>query len=185
VRLFVALTPPSDVQQAVWDAFAPLRRRPYPVKWVRPEGIHITLKFLGEVADERQGELVGALGKAVQGARAVTLVVQGAGAFPDPRRPRVFWAGVAPDPAIELLADRVERVFAPLGFPSEARAFRPHLTVGRAARHARVADFAGVASALDALPVEGSAVVEGVDLLHSVLRPDGAVYQRVHRERLS
>ncbi|HJQ66203.1 MAG TPA: RNA 2',3'-cyclic phosphodiesterase [Gemmatimonadales bacterium] len=185
MRLFVALTPPSDVQQAVWDAFAPLRRRPYPVKWVHPDGIHLTLKFLGEVGEDRQAELVGALGEAVQGARAVTLVVQGAGAFPDPKRPRVFWAGVAPDPAIELLADRVERVFAPLGFPTEARAFRPHLTLGRAARHARTGDFAGVESALETLPVDGSAVVDGVDLMKSVLRPDGAVYERVHRERLS
>lgn len=185
MRLFVALTPPSDVQQAVWDAFAPLRRRPYPVKWVRPDGIHITLKFLGEVSEDRQAELVGALGEAVQGARVVTLVVQGAGAFPDPKRPRVFWAGVAPDPATELLADRVERVFAPLGFPTEARAFRPHLTLGRAARHARAGDFAGVDQALEALPVEGSAVIDGVDLMKSVLRPDGAVYQRIHRERLS
>jgi 2'-5' RNA ligase len=185
VRLFVALTPPSDVQQAVWEAFAPLRSRAYPVKWVRPDAIHITLKFLGDVPDERQEELVRALGEAVVGARTVTLVVNGAGVFPGPERPRVFWAGVAPDPAIELLADRVERVFAPLGFPTEARALRPHLTLGRAARDARPRDFADMAGVLEGLPVEASAVVDGVELMKSVLRPDGAVYQRVHRERLS
>jgi len=155
------------------------------VKWVRPEGIHITLKFLGEVAPEREGELIRSLGDASRGAKPVTLVVQGAGAFPDPRRPRVFWAGMASEPAIELLANAVERVFEPLGFPTEARAFRPHLTVGRAARDARSADFAGVAEALNDLAVEASAVLDGVDLMKSVLRPDGAVYQRVHRERLS
>jgi len=185
VRLFVALTPPPDVQQAVWEAFAPLRARSYPVKWVSPDGIHITLKFLGEVAEARQPELVGALAKAVAGARTVTMVVSGAGAFPDPQRPRVLWAGVAPDPAIELLADRVERVFAPLGFPTEARAFRPHLTLGRVARHAHPRDFAGMAGTLEGLPVEASAVVDGVELMNSVLRPGGAGYERVHRERLS
>ena len=185
MRLFIALTPPPEVQQVVWDAFAALRRRSYPVKWVRPDGIHITLKFLGEVPEDRQPELVRSLGEAVQGAKAVTLVVQGAGAFPDPRRPRVFWAGVVPEPAIELLANAVERVFEPLGFPTEARAFRPHLTVGRAARDARATDFAGIAEALEGLALEASAVLEGVDLMKSVLRPDGAVYQRVHRERLS
>jgi 2'-5' RNA ligase len=114
----------------------------------------------------------------------VTLGVQGAGAFPTPKRPRVFWAGVAPDPAIELLADRVEKVFAPLGFPTEARAFRPHLTLGRAARDARAEDFAGVEEALETLPVEATCILDGVDLMKSTLRPDGAVYQRVHRERL-
>lgn len=185
MRLFVALTPPPEVQQAVWDAFAPLRVRPFPVKWVQPDGIHITLKFLGEVADEREPELARALGDVVTGARVITLVVNGAGAFPDPVRPRVVWAGVDPDPAIELLADRAERVFAPLGFPTEGRAFRPHLTVGRAARDARRSDFDGMAAALEELAVEASALLDGVELMKSVLRPNGAVYHRVHRERLS
>lgn len=185
MRLFVALTPPAEVQRAVWDAFAPLRARPFPVKWVQPDGIHITLKFLGEVADEREPELAGALGDVVTGARVITLVVNGAGAFPDAVRPRVVWAGVDPDPAIELLADRAERVFAPLGFPTEGRAFRPHLTVGRAARDARRSDFEGMAAALEGLAVEASALLDGVELMKSVLRPNGAVYHRVHRERLS
>jgi len=184
VRLFVALTPPPEVQRAVWDAFAPLRARALPVKWVPPDGIHLTLKFLGEVADDRLAELGGALLDAVAGARAISLVVRGAGAFPDARRPRVFWAGVEPDPAIELLQDRVERVFAPLGFPTEARAFRPHLTLGRAGRDARMREFAEVEQALGDLAVEAAAVLDGVDLMRSVLRPDGLVYQRVHREQL-
>jgi len=184
VRLFVALTPPPLVQRAVWDAFAPLRALALPVKWVSPDGIHLTLKFLGDVADDRLAELGGALLDGVAGARAISLVVRGAGAFPDTRRPRVFWAGVEPDPAIELLQDQVERVFAPLGFPTEARAFRPHLTLGRAARDSRVRDFVEVEQALGGLAVEATAVLDGVDLMRSVLRPDGAVYQRVHRERL-
>ena len=184
MRLFIALTPPPDVQRATWDAFAPLRARALPVKWVQPDGIHLTLKFLGDVTDERLGELSAALGAAVAGARAITLVIRGAGAFPDPARPRVFWAGVEPDPAIELLQDRVERVFAPLGFPTEARAFRPHLTMGRAGREARPRDLAGVAEALSGIALEASAVLNGVDLIQSVLRSDGAVYQTVHREQL-
>ncbi|MGH7539181.1 MAG: RNA 2',3'-cyclic phosphodiesterase [Gemmatimonadales bacterium] len=184
MRLFVALTPPPDVQRAVWDAFASVRARELPVRWVQPEGVHLTLKFLGDVADERSVELQGALGEAVTGARALTLVVRGAGAFPDPARPRVFWAGVEPDPVLELLQDRVERVFAPLGFPTEARPFRPHLTLGRAGRDTRARDFAGIEPLLASLVVEASAVIDGADLLRSQLRPDGAVYQRVHRERL-
>lgn len=187
MRLFVALTPPPEVQRAVWEAFAPVRERDWPVTWVRPDGIHLTLKFLGDVAEDRLAELGTALAGAVRGAggRAVTLAVRGAGVFPDPRRPRIFWAGVQPDPAIELLAHGVERSFGPLGFPAEARAFRPHLTLGRAGRRARPADLTGVAEALAHLPVEATALLDGVDLMQSVLRPEGAVYHRVHRERLS
>lgn len=184
MRLFIALTPPPEVQRAVWDAFAPLRARALPVKWVPSDGIHLTLKFLGEVDEGRLAKLGDALVDAVAGARAISLVVRGAGAFPDARRPRVFWAGVEPDPAIELLQDRVERVFAPLGFPTEARAFRPHLTLGRAGKGAGAREFAEVAESLEGLAVEAAAVLDGVDLMRSVLRPDGAVYQRVHRERL-
>ena len=184
MRLFIALTPPPEVQRAVWDAFAPLRARAMPVKWIPPDGIHLTLKFLGEVDEGRLAELSGALVDAVAGARAISLVVRGAGAFPDARRPRVFWAGVEPDPAIELLQDRVERVFGPLGFPTEGRAFRPHLTLGRAGKGAHAREFAEVEEAMEGLAVEAAAVLDGVDLMRSVLRPDGAVYQRVHRERL-
>ena len=191
MRLFIALTPPPDVQREVWDAFAPLRERPLPVKWVPPENVHLTLKFLGEVATERQTEIVGALASAARGTKTITLVVRGAGAFPNARAPRVVWAGIEPDPAIEILADRVERSYAPLGFPPEGRPFRPHLTLGRAERDARARDWAGgpgvagVAELLDGLAVDASAVLDGVDLVRSELHRGGSVYHRVHRERLS
>jgi len=185
VRLFIALTPPPTVQRAVWEAFAPLRDRRLPVKWVAPENVHLTLKFLGEVAPERQAEIVAALTSAAQGTKAITLVVHGAGAFPNTRAPRVVWAGIEPDPAIEILADRVERGCATLGFPPEGRPFRPHLTLGRAERDARARDWAGVAELLDGLAVDASALLDGVDLVRSELRRGGSVYHREHRERLS
>ena len=185
MRLFIALTPPPDIQREVWDAFAPLRARELPVKWVPPENVHLTLKFLGEVEARRQEEITGALAAAAQGTRPITLVVRGAGTFPNPRVPRVIWAGIEPDPAIELLADRVERSYAPLRFPTEGRPFRPHLTLGRAARDARARDWAGVAELLDGLSVDATAVLDGVDLVRSELRRGGSVYHRVHRERLS
>lgn len=185
MRLFIALTPPPEVQRAVWEAFAPLRNRTLPVKWVAADNVHLTLKFLGNVADERETEIIDALGPAVRGTRTITLVVRGAGAFPHPRSPRVVWAGVEPDPALEMLADRIERACARLGLPPEGRPFRPHLTLGRAERDARPRDWAGVAELLDGLTVDASAVLEGVDLVRSKPGPGGSVYHRVHRERLS
>jgi 2'-5' RNA ligase len=189
VRLFVALNFPGELRDALWRAAAPLRDLDLPVKWVGPDGIHLTLKFLGEVPDEREGEIRAALARAagdVAGApRPLTIDVRGFGAFPSPARPRVFWAGIEPTPALELLQHRVERELGPLGFPTEARAFRPHVTLGRAARDARPAAFARAGAALAALSHEGSAVVDTVDLMQSTLRPGGAAYQVRHRERLS
>lgn len=190
MRLFVALNLPNAVREAAWEAAAPLRARDWPVKWVRPEGIHLTLKFLGQVSPEQEERLRSALARAAapEGAdaeRALTLVLRGFGAFPDARRPRVFWLGVEAEPALELLQHRVEREFAPEGFPTEARAFRPHVTLGRAARDARTAAFAGAADVLGALVFESSAVIDTVDLMESTLNPRGAVYHVRHRERLS
>jgi 2'-5' RNA ligase len=185
VRLFVALNLPDAVRRALWTAAAPVRELRLPVKWVRPEGIHVTLKFLGEVPDAREPELRAALARAAVGGRALPLVVGGFGAFPGFERPRVIWAGLEPDPALELLQHRVEQEFGPLGFPPDGRPFRRHLTLGRAARDARPQPCEGLEQTLVALRHQETALVGAVDLMQSVLQPAGAVYQIRHSERLS
>jgi 2'-5' RNA ligase len=176
------------VRQALWEAIRPVRDRELPVKWARPDGIHLTLKFLGDVEDTQEPTLRAALAGAASGGaeqRSVPVHVEGFGVFPDFHRPRVVWAGVAPDPVLELLQHRVERAFAPLGFPTEARAFRPHVTLGRAARNARPRDFPGLEAALGALTFAETVLVSDLDLMQSTLQAGGAVYQVTHRERLS
>jgi 2'-5' RNA ligase len=185
VRLFIAINLPDQVRRDLWDAIEPLRDAHLPVTWVRPEGIHLTLKFLGPVPDDREPELVVALSAAARGSRPLALALAGFGAFPEPRAPRVIWAGVESEPALELLQHQVEREFTALGFPAEGRLFRPHVTLGRVAREARARHFTGLDVALAALACEATAVVETVDLMQSVLQAGGAVYQARHRERLS
>jgi 2'-5' RNA ligase len=185
VRLFVALNLPDDVRRALWTAAAPVRELDLPLKWVRPEGIHVTLKFLGEVPDARELELRAALGRAAAGGPALALVVAGFGAFPGFERPRVIWAGLQPDPALESLQHRVEREFVPLGFPPENRPFRPHLTLGRAARDAKPRHCDGLEETVLRLRHQETTHVEAVDLMQSVLQSGGAVYHIRHSERLS
>jgi RNA 2',3'-cyclic 3'-phosphodiesterase len=184
VRLFVALNLPPAVREALWAAAAPLRDLGLPVSWVRGDGIHVTLKFLGEVADDREAEVAAALGRAAAGARPLVLALQGFGLFPDFRRPRVVWAGIAPEPGLEILQHRVEQELAPLGFPTEARPFRPHVTLGRARRETRPRDFAGLEAALTRLEFAQTAVVSALDLMQSTLGSGGAVYNVRHSERL-
>lgn len=181
----MALNLPDAVRRALWSAAAPVRELGLPIKWVRPEGIHVTLKFLGEVQDEREPELRAALARAAAGGRPLPLAVEGFGAFPALERPRVIWAGLEPDPQLELLQHRVEQEFAPLGFPAEGRPFRPHLTLGRAAREARPRPCDRLEETLMGLRHRQTALVEGVDLMRSVLQSAGAVYQVRHSERLS
>ena len=184
MRLFIALNLPSQVREGLWAATAHLRDMDLPVKWVRGDGVHLTLKFLGEVAEEREAELVAALTRAASGARALSLELEGFGVFPDYRRPRVVWAGIVPEPALEILQHRVEQEFAPLGFPTEARPFRPHVTLGRAARDAKPRDFTGLEQALGRVEFTATALVSTVDLMQSSLQSGGAVYHVRHSERL-
>lgn len=168
------------MRRGLWDAIEPVRERGLPVKWVHAEALHLTLKFLGDVDDARELSLRDALGQ-VAGhgeARGVTVHVEDFGVFPNLRRPRVLWAGVTPDPALELLQHRVEQAFAPLGFPTEARPFRPHVTLGRG-------DLRGIESSLAALAFTATTVVPHIDLMQSTPQSGGAVYQVKHRERLS
>ncbi len=185
MRLFIALNLPQPVRLALWTTVTPLRDLALPVQWVRPDGIHLTIKFLGEVPEQRQAELQAALERAARGAHELPLAVGGFGVFPDLKRPRVVWAGVAPHPALELLQHRVEQEYAPLGFPTEGRPFRPHVTLGRAAREARPRDFAGLGDVLDRLQFEETVLVASVDLMQSTLQSGGAVYQVRYSERLS
>lgn len=159
------------------------------MKWVRPENIHLSLKFLGDVDEARGGELQGALQRAASRtgggeARALPLQITGFGVFPDYRRPHVLWAGITPDPALELLQHRVEQEFAPLGFPSEGRAFRPHVTLGRTNRDARPRDFAELEAEFAKIAFGETVSLTELDLMQSTLRPEGSVYQVIYHERL-
>jgi len=178
------------VRRELWDALAPLRERRerLPVKWVRPENIHLSLKFLGDVEETRETELVAALQRAAGSRtepRPLTLQISGFGVFPDYRRPNVLWAGVTADPGLELLQHGVEQAFAPLGFPTEARAFRPHVTLGRATRDARPRDFQGLEEILTGTDFDSTVTVTEVDLMQSTLQPSGPVYQVRSHGRLS
>lgn len=177
------------MRRELWDALAPLRERreKLPVKWVRPENIHLSLKFLGEVDEAREPELREALRRAAgtREPRPLTLQITGFGVFPDYHCPHVLWAGVAPDPGLELLQHGVEHAFAPLGFPTEARAFRPHVTLGRAGRDARPRDFKGLEEMLTGRDFDTTITVADVDLMQSTLQPGGPVYQVKYHERLS
>jgi 2'-5' RNA ligase len=178
------------VRRDLWDALAPLRQRreQLPVKWVRPENIHLSLKFLGEVDESQDADLRAALKQAAgtrNEPRPLTVQITGFGVFPDYHRPHVLWAGVTPDAGLELLQHGVEQAFAPLGFPTEARAFRPHVTVGRSEREARPRDFKGLEEILAGTEFDETVAVEQVDLMQSTLKPEGPVYQVKYHERLS
>lgn len=177
MRLFAAVNLPPELRQAIHAAAAPLRDAGLPIRWVDPAGVHLTLKFLGDVADERVAELGTALDRACAGMRGFTVALGGFGAFPAAARARVVWLGCEPAPPLELLQHAVEREYAALGFPVEGRPFRPHLTLGRARPRGGVR---GLEPLLEAAAFDAPWSVAAVDLMESTLTRDGARYTVRH-----
>ncbi len=138
MRLFAAVPLPGAVREALAAAQAPLREAGWPVRWVAPESLHLTLRFFGEVEPGLAEPLGDALASAAAGTGPLPLSPLGIEAWPVGRRARLLWLALDPVPALELLVHRLESAVANLAVaPSEA-AFRPHVTLGRLAHGERL-----------------------------------------------
>ena len=174
VRLFVAINLPPSERQAIHRATAALRDAAGTVTWVAPECIHLTMKFLGEQPPESVTRIRDALDAIARRFQPFRLDVGGLGAFPHLRAPKIFWMGIASEPKLELLHHDLEVACEALGHEVDARAFRPHLTLGRVRGRP--------AYLFDLLPEDAGGPkfpVRHVELVESTLTPDGAVYETV------
>jgi 2'-5' RNA ligase len=184
-RVFAALELPPENQQRLGEVLADLQAAAPPgaVRWVRPETIHLTVKFYGDVDDGKRPAVEAALAEAAARAQPMRLSMAGLGVFPHPRRPQVVWAGVAGDLAELLELQReVEVRSAALGFAPESRAYSPHLTLGRVNGGLRPEAQLRLLGRLEARRAEvfGPLAVEALSLMRSDLQPTGAVYTRLY-----
>ena len=132
LRAFIALTPPTTLQHTVAEVREAFQSLSLPWRWVAPEQIHLTLKFLGNVPAEQVTMIAQAMAHTIQGQTTFTLRAQSLGCFPHPSRPRVLWVGLAdPSQALVPLNERLTAALLPLGFSPEERLFHPHLTLAR------------------------------------------------------
>jgi RNA 2',3'-cyclic 3'-phosphodiesterase len=131
MRLFAAVPIPDPARRQILQLLGHLRDGGWPVRWVHDEGVHMTLKFFGEVAPERLDVIMEALRFAGAGAGPLPLRLGDLGAFPSRSRPRILWVGIDGPPSLELLQDRIERGCEAIGFPPEGAPFQPHVTLGR------------------------------------------------------
>jgi RNA 2',3'-cyclic 3'-phosphodiesterase len=177
VRLFIAIAIPDDVRKALADLLQELRAIEPSAKWVRAENLHVTLKFLGHTEPEKLRAIEQAL-KAIRSPQPVALQFRGLGFFPNEKRPRVFWTGMAASANLRSLAEDIDHAATGLGFPAENRPFAPHLTLARF-------DPAGLPARLGAAIEQRAAVSFGslstsmFHLIESKLKPTGAEYTTV------
>lgn len=131
MRTFIAIELVPAVRQPLVDLLRKLPRSDG-VRWVTPHQLHITLKFLGEVGDDRIDAVCAAAEAAAVQVSGFSLRIKGLGAFPNLRSPRVLWCGVEdPSGGCRQWVERADPLFEQLGFPPEERAFTPHITLGR------------------------------------------------------
>ena len=188
IRSFIAIELPQEIKVELARARDMLRPHGHPgVKWVEPESIHLTLKFLGDIPSGRVPEIEGAVKEAARGVGAFHLEVGGLGVFPSTQRPRVAWVAVTGE--VERLAGLqkgIDSVLLPLGFPRESRPFTPHLTLARVRERAspqerrRFGELVMSTKFEARLPLEVSAI----SLMRSRLTAAGAIYSRIFTLRL-
>jgi 2'-5' RNA ligase len=191
MRLFVGVELDEAVRAAAAETADRLRARlnrsgtDVSARWVHPANLHITLWFIGEVADERAAEVKAALQPRFA-TPAFEMSVRGLGAFPGSGPPRVFWLGIASgEQALGRLYGEVRDRLVRLGFEEEKRPYSAHLTIARVKEIVR-GPAAAVRDALAALPGEcGSSRVDAVTLFRSRLSPKGSQYEPLLRVPLS
>jgi RNA 2',3'-cyclic 3'-phosphodiesterase len=184
MRLFAAINFTAKDRQRMGRATRRMRESELPVRWVDPDHLHMTLKFLGEVRPERVADVKTAVSQVAAKTQPFTMRLSGSGAFPTTRRPKVIWLGAEASPELRCLKHDVEWELARLGFEREVRAFHPHITLGRARPEARAGDFRGFEDIVAAMDFEAEITVRSVDLMKSTLSAKGARYEKLLTAKL-
>jgi 2'-5' RNA ligase len=176
VRTFIAVELPQHVKAALEEVQKELKETGADVRWVRPESIHLTLKFLGEIDEESVVRIRKVMEGVASAHRPFEVEVKGMGCFPNLKQPRVIWVGVLDrQKALASLQEGVEEAVGLLGFEREERPFRPHLTLGRVrTAKGRQALLERMGSMLG--QEFGTFEVHSVILFKSDLHPSGARY---------
>jgi 2'-5' RNA ligase len=177
VRLFVALDLPNLVRHAITELIANLQPKSRSARWIKPENLHITLKFIGHVSDEKLSPIQTAL-SSINSTQPVELHFRGMGFFPNEHRPRAFWCGIASSPNLSELAADIDRTLLPLGIEAETRPFTPHLTLARFKSDEGIRDVVHAATDMKSTDF-GTATETNFHLYESLLKSTGAQYNRV------
>jgi 2'-5' RNA ligase len=184
LRSFIALEIPPRIQQVITRASASLQKSlPRPlVRWVSPQNIHLTIRFLGEISSAILDQVVAALEFEASNHATIEVQVENFGAFPNSERARVLWVGLQAPSALSDLHKSVETITTNLGFTNKESGFSPHLTIGRVNQNATYADLKKISSCLHQMEtgVLGCFQVEAIAIFKSNLRPSGPLYTLLH-----
>ena len=175
MRIFIAVDLPAKIQAEVSTFQDALKHTRASINWTRPESLHLTLKFLGEIEESRLSKIVNVVQSVTDSHRQMTLCLTGIGVFPHLRNPRIFWVGLDGETEkYASLAEEIDLRLFELGFPREERSYKPHLTIGRFKSPLGASEL--ISHGLEyPLPVLSFRISE-VTIMRSLLSPRAAVY---------
>ena len=183
IRAFIAVDLDDPVIEKVCNVVEILKSRITEIRWLRKENLHLTLKFLGNIAESQVEPITAALRHPLGLFSPCTISAKGLGVFPDFRRPKILWVGLTGDQLVQLAAE-IESALMPIGFTPENRAFTPHLTIGRWREGSRPTK--NLRQEIDSLNdfEFGACAVRQIVLFQSVLKPEGASYSELRTIQL-
>ncbi len=180
IRAFIALSISVAAKSALSDVMQRLAvQAPAGVRWVNPAGMHLTLKFLGDVEPKQLDGIIEAMAQPAVGVSPFSLHLSGLGMFPNERRPKVLWAGVRGSlDSLEQLQAQIDETVSRLGFPRENRPFSPHLTLGRVREPVSSGLVRRISAAMTSTSLGPTEpwLADSVHLMRSILAPGGASY---------
>ena len=183
LRAFIAVEIPSELQQKIQKETANFRKQISSlVRWVPPQNMHLTLKFLGDVSPNSVEFLIQMLRNEAEHVQGFDIHLAGLGVFPNLKRPRVIYIGIQAPAALDALARGIESASRRLGYEAEERPFSAHLTLGRVRQNVTAAEQQQIRRAVEGTQVDllGTARVDSVHLYKSELNPGGSVYTRLY-----
>jgi len=189
IRTFVAAELDSTLTHDIAGVQQKLKRELHRLgprvrlQWVRPDSIHLTLKFLGAIEQSQVGIIVQALANAAREYVPFSVDVKGFGVFPDIRSPRVLWMGLSgPTDRLIHLAGSIDAAVAPLGFPAERKPYSPHLTMARVKEQSHaIGEALAESGVMRECACLGILSIQSVALMQSVPSPSGSIYSCLGR----
>ena len=183
VRAFIAIELPVALKAEIARLQGQLKaNNRVPTRWVNPENIHLTLKFIGDINSDTIDGIIHAIGEAARGVPSFRLGIKRLGVFPSPKRPRIIWVGLACSlDIVKNLQQRIDSALDRLGFPREKRPFSPHLTIARLQDRATPAERQTAGQLIEGTEFSGQTDFNAatVYLIKSRLTREGPIYSRL------
>lgn len=178
LRCFIAIEMPETVKSVLSEIEEGLKKSKADVKWVKPDNIHLTLKFLGNIKEENTEKIIKIMGKTCSHYNPFNLEIKGVGMFPYIKSPRVLWVGIESNDVLKTLQEEIDNGMASIGFEREDKKFTPHLTLGR------FRSSTGKEGLMEIIKLHekdsfGIINVKSISLIRSDLNPEGARYSKI------